>query len=88
MCSLGTSALDPQCLYVTRYLEAQNNIRDIERDARPMHDFFSRHIQAMQVPNTPPDDWISQDSYMELQALARTPFSNDRRIALGVIIVL
>ncbi len=45
-------SLDPQCPYVARYLEAQNNIRDIERDARPMHDFFLRRIQAMQVLNT------------------------------------
>jgi hypothetical protein len=79
-------SLDPQCPYVARYLEAQNNIRDIERDARPMHDYFMRRIQIMQVQDAPPDEWISFDSHMELQALKRIPSPKDRRIALGVII--
>ncbi len=78
-------SLDPQCPYVTRYLEAQRNIRDIETDARDMHDFFLRRIQAMQVLTTPPDDWISHASYMELQSLSG-PTTVDRRLALGAII--
>ena len=39
----------------------------------------------MQVWNTPPDDWISHASYLELQALSG-PTTKDRRLAMGVII--
>ena len=45
-----------------------------------------RRIQIMQVPDAPPDEWISFDSHMELQALKRISSPKDRRIALGVII--
>ncbi len=50
-----------------------------------MHDFFLRRIQAMQVLNTLPDDWISHASYLELQSLSG-PTTVDRRLALGEII--
>ncbi len=54
-------------------------------DARHMHDFFLRRIQAMQVWNTPPDDRISHASYLELQALSG-PTTKDRRLAVSEII--
>ena len=56
-------SLDPQCPYVARFFEAQRNTKDIETDARNMHDFFLRRIQAMQVRNTPSDDWIMSGSF-------------------------
>ncbi len=79
-------ALNPQCPYVEKFHEAQNNMRDIEKDARNMHDFFLRHVRAMEVLNAPQDAWISEVSYRELQALATIPSAKDRRIALGTII--
>jgi hypothetical protein len=36
----------------------------------------------MQVPNTPPDPWITYNDHMELQALGRNP----SRVALGVVV--
>ena len=78
-------SLDPQCPYVARFFEAQRNTKDIETDARDMHDFFLRRIQAMQVRNTPSDDWISHASYLELQSLSG-PTTKDRRLAVAEII--
>ncbi len=79
-------ALDPQCPYVEKFHVAQNNIRDIEKDARNMHDFFLKRVRAMEVLNAPQDAWISEASYRELQSLATIPSAKDRRIALGKII--
>ena len=78
-------SLDPQCPYVARFFEAQRNTKDIETDARHMHDFFLRRIEAMQVRNTPSDDWISHASYLELQSLSG-PTTKDRRLAVAEII--
>ncbi len=78
-------SLDPQCPYVAHFFEGQRNLKDIETDARHMHDFFLRRVQAMQVWNTPPDDWISHASYLELQALSG-PTTKDRRLAVAEII--
>ena len=75
-------AVNPHCPYVARYLDAQDTIRDIERDSRRLHDSFMQRIQAMQGPNTPPDAWIHHDDYVELQALGRKP----SRVALGHVI--
>ncbi len=36
-------ALDPTDLYVANFHEAQNHLRDIEKDSRSMHDFFMAH---------------------------------------------
>jgi hypothetical protein len=78
-------ALDPMDLYVDNYHEAQKHLRDIENDARTMHDFFMGRIRAMETPGTSRDIWISEASYLELQSLSRvTP--KDRRLALGAII--
>ena len=74
--------LNPHCPYVSRYLDAQDTIRDIEGDARRLHDGFMQRIQAMQGLNTPPDAWINHDDYVELQALGRKP----SRVALGHVI--
>ncbi len=79
-------ALNPQCPYVEKFHEAQNNIRDIEKDARNMHDFFLKCVRAMEVLNAPQDAWISEASYGELQSLATIPSAENRRIALGTII--
>jgi hypothetical protein len=78
-------SLDPQCPYVAHFFEAQRNLKDIETDARHMHDFFLGRVQAMQILNAPPDDWISHASYLELQSLIG-PTTRDRRLALGEII--
>jgi hypothetical protein len=78
-------SLDPQCPYVAHFFEAQRNLQDIETDARHMHDFFLGRVQAMQILNAPPDDWISHASYLELQSLIG-PTTRDRRLALGEII--
>ena len=78
-------SLDPQCPYVAHFFEAQRNLKDIETDARQMHDFFLGRVQAMQILNAPPDDWISHASYLELQSLIG-PTTRDRRLALGEII--
>ena len=78
-------SLDPQCPYVAHFFEAQRNLKDIETDARHMHDFFLGRVQAMQILNAPPDDWISHASYLELQSL-NGPTTRDRRLALGEII--
>jgi hypothetical protein len=74
--------LNPHCPYVSRYLDAQDTIRDIDSDARRLHDGFMQRIQAMQGLNTPPDAWINHDDYVELQALGRKP----SRVALGHVI--
>ncbi len=74
--------LNPQYPYVACYLNAQDTMRDIERDARRMHDNFMQRIQAMQVQNIPPDAWINYDDHVELQALGRKP----SRVALGQVI--
>ena len=72
-------------LYVDNYHEAQKHLRDIEKDARDMHDFFMGRIRAMETPGASRDTWISEVSYLELQSLSRaTP--KDRRLALGAII--
>jgi hypothetical protein len=77
--------LKPTDLYVASFHEAQNRLRDIEKDARHMHDFFMGRIRAMEVPGASRDVWISPASYLELQSLSRvTP--KDRRLALGAII--
>ena len=78
-------SLDPLCPYVARFFEAQRNLKDIETDARHMHDFFLGRVQAMQVLHAPSDDWISHASYLELQSLSG-PTTRDRRLALGEII--
>ncbi len=59
-------ALDPMDLYVNNYHEAQNHLRDIEKDARHMHDFFMGRIRAMETPGDSRDVWISEASYLEL----------------------
>jgi hypothetical protein len=78
-------ALDPMDLYVDNYHEAQKHLRDIEKDARDMHDFFMGRIRAMETPGASHDVWTSEAFYLELQSLSRvTP--KDRRLALGAII--
>ena len=78
-------ASDPADLYVANYREAQNNLRDIEKDARHMHDFFLDRMRLMEVPGASRDVWISEASYLELQSLARVN-PKVRRLALGAII--
>ncbi len=56
----------PTDLYVANFHEAQNHLRDIEKDARHMHDFFMGRIRAMETPGASRDVWISQASYLEL----------------------
>ncbi len=51
-----------------------------------MHDYFLRRVRALEVLNAPPDAWINEASYLELQSLASIPSAKDRRIALGTII--
>jgi hypothetical protein len=48
-------ALNPQCPYVASFHEAQNNLRDIEKDTRYMHDYFLGRIRAMEVPGASQD---------------------------------
>ena len=78
-------ALDPADPHVASFHEAQRHLRDIENDARHMHDFFLNRIRAMEAPGAPRDVWINQASYQELQSLSG-PTTKDRRLALGVII--
>jgi hypothetical protein len=78
-------ALDPTDMYVANFHEAQTHLRDIEKDARHMHDYFLRRIRGMEVPGASKDIWISQASYLDLQSLSRLS-PKDRRLALGAII--
>ncbi len=78
-------ALDPADLYVANFHEAQINLRDIEKDARNMHDFFMGRIRLMEMPGASRDVWISEASYLELQSLSRVN-PKVRRLALGAII--
>jgi hypothetical protein len=78
-------ALDPMDMYVASFHEAQTHLRDIENDARHMHDYFMRRIRLMEVPGASRDIWISHASYLDLQSLSRLS-PKDRRLALGAII--